>query len=229
MDKLTTIHKIDRTPLAPFSERIGFNARAGKVEWDFSDFLGKATRFFNGTTELSEAASKALWLLRAAATKGLPGEITLGSFCILLESLTNLMFDELKLEPSPDTNSFQQAKNQVIAFLDNHDQISEQGFKRIKNVVASASLYRPTDKYRVLCDHFSIKWEGLMKDSWDTWNIVRHKSVHAALTAEAEVPAHDHFTAVGRIAGAINVLILRLIGYTGIARTSVFEDKHHKI
>ena len=68
-----------------------------------------------------------------------------------------------------------------------------------------------------------------MKGAWGTWKTVRHKSVHAALAAEADSPVQDHFTAVGRIAGAINVLVLRLIGYSGIARTSVYEDKHHKI
>jgi hypothetical protein len=50
-----------------------------------------------------------------------------------------------------------------------------------------------------------------------------------ALAAEAKNSVHGHFTAVGRIAGAINVLVLRLIGYSGITRTSVFEDKHQKI
>ena len=68
-----------------------------------------------------------------------------------------------------------------------------------------------------------------MKDAWDTWDTVRHKKLHAALAAEAKNSVHGHFTAVGRIAGAINILVLRLIGYSGITRTSVFEDKHQRI
>lgn len=97
LDKLHAVGPVDRTSIAPFSERIGFNAAVGKINWSFEDYLAKASRFFNGETAFSEAVAKGLWLLRAAATKGIPGEITLTSMCVLLESLTGMIFDELSL------------------------------------------------------------------------------------------------------------------------------------
>ena len=93
LDKIRPLGKFDRTSLAPFSERIGFNAAVGSIQWNFADFLGKATRFFNTDSALSQGASKALWLVRAAGAKGMPGEITLSSLCVLLESLAVMMFE----------------------------------------------------------------------------------------------------------------------------------------
>ena len=145
LDKLHAVRKLDRTTLGPFSERIGFNAAVGNIEWSFSDFLGKATRFFNATTALSEAAAKALWLLRAAGAKRIPGEITLSSLCVLLESLSGLMFTELNLESKDQAASFEQAKKETKDWLEKHPRISESGFTRLRNLVTSASLLRPAD------------------------------------------------------------------------------------
>jgi hypothetical protein len=46
LDKLYVVRELDRTSLGPFSERIGFNAKVGQLEWEFAEFLGKAARFF---------------------------------------------------------------------------------------------------------------------------------------------------------------------------------------
>jgi hypothetical protein len=229
LDKIRPLGRFDRTSLAPFSERIGFNAAVGNIEWDFADFLGKATRFFNADSALSRAVSKALWLVRAAGAQGTPGEITLSSLCVLLESLAVIVFEELGLESKEEAASFEKAKREVKGWLEQHPRIAESGFYRLRNLVGSASLLRRIDKYRTVCNHLGLKWDGLMKDAWDTWDSVRHKKLHAALAAEEKQFFRDHFVAVGRIAGAINVLVLRLIGYSGITRTSVFEDKHQRI
>src|SRR5882724_576133 len=229
LDKIRPLGRFHRTPLAPFSERIGFNAEVGNIAWDFADFLGKATRFFDNESALSHAASKALSLLRGANAKDIPGEITLSSLCVLLESLAVMIFERLELESKREAASFEDAKRDVKAWLERHPRIAEAGFLRLRNVVGSASLLRPIDKYRAVCKQLALKWEGLMEDAWDTWDSVRHKKLHAILSAEDTNSAHVHFTAVGRIAGAINILVLRLIGYSGVTRTSVFEDKHDRI
>jgi hypothetical protein len=229
LDKVRPFRAFYRSSLAPFSERIGFNAAVGSIEWNFSDFLGKATHFFNRHNALSEAASKALWLLRSSGAKGNPGEITLISLCVLLESLAVLIFDEIKLTSNADVTSFEEARKEVTGWLDKHPRKSETGFARLRSRVNSSEALRPTDKYRAVCDHFGLKWEGLMKEAWNTWHSVRHKAVHSVLAPDKEDSAEGHFTAVGRISGAINILILRLIGYSGIARTSVYEEKHQMI
>lgn len=228
-DKLHAVRKLDRTSLAPFSERIGFNAAVGQIEWQFADFLGQATRFFNSGSELSDAASRALWLLRASNAKNVPGEITLMSLCVLLESLAGTIFDDKKLELTQDAASFEQARAKLLEWIKENKPHDSRGFQRFQNMIASARLDRAKDKYKAVSQHFDLQWEGLMKDAWDIWEKVRNKGAHNILREEKEQKLDSHFTAVGRIAGAINVLVLRLIGYSGIARTSVFEDKHHKI
>jgi hypothetical protein len=194
----------------------------------FSRFPCKSTRFFQAKSVVSEAVSNALWLLRSADAENTPSEITISSLCVLLESLTGLIFDEYKFEVVGEVDSFTAAKQDVATFLQEHPRRSEPGYLRLRNLVGSASLLRPEDKYRFVCNHFGLKWEGLMKEAWDAWKGVRHKMVHAALSNADRSPL-NHFTTVGRIAGAINALALRLMGYSGIVRFSVYEDKHRTI
>lgn len=68
-----------------------------------------------------------------------------------------------------------------------------------------------------------------MQDAWAIWQKTRHGSVHSILNPNIRKTPLGHYTAAGRIAGAINVLILKLIGYSGIVCSSVFEEKFHKI
>lgn len=229
LDKLNAVRKLDRTTLAPFSERIGFNAAVGQIDWQFGDFLGKATQFFNSGSELSEAASQALWLLRSADAKNVPGEITLMSLCVLLESLAGLIFDDKKLSSTQDATAFEEARAELLKWIGEKKPQDGSGLQRFQNMITSARLERAKDKYKAVAEHFGLQWDGLMKEAWAIWEKVRNKGAHDILKKEKEQNIETHFTATGRIAGAINVLVLRLIGYTGIARTSVFEDKHHKI
>jgi hypothetical protein len=229
LDKLHAVRKLDRTTLAPFSERIGFNAAVGQIDWQFGDFLGKATQFFNSGSELSEAASQALWLLRSADAKNVPGEITLMSLCVLLESLAALIFDDKKLSSTQDATAFEEARAELLKWIEDKEPQDGSGLQRFQNMIRSARLERAKDKYKAVSDKFELQWDGLMNEAWAIWEKVRNKGAHDILRKEKERKLDSHFTAIGRIAGAINVLVLRLIGYSGIARTSVFEDKHHKI
>lgn len=228
-DKLNAVGKLNRTALSPFSERIGFNAAVGQVDWDFGSFLGQATQFFNSGSELSRVASQALWLLRSSDAENVPGEITLMSLCVLLESFAGMIFDERKLSSTQDATSFEAARRELLKWIEEKKPKDGSGLQRFQNMIASARLDRAKDKYKAVSDHFGLQWEGLMKDAWSIWEKVRNKGAHDILRKEKEDKVASHFTAIGRIAGAINVLVLRLIGYSGIARTSVFEDKHHKI
>lgn len=229
LDKLNAVRKLDRTTLAPFSERIGFNAAVGQIDWQFEDFLGKAAQFFNSGSELSEAASQALWLLRSAGAKNVPGEITLMSLCVLLESLAAMIFDDKKLSSTQDAVAFEEARAELLKWIGEKKPQDGSGLQRFQNMITNALLERAKDKYQAVSEHFGLQWDGLMKDAWAIWEKVRNKGAHDILRMEKKLKINSHFTAIGRIAGAINVLVLRLIGYSGIARTSVFEDKHHKI
>ncbi len=228
-DKLHAVRKLDRTALSPFSERIGFNAAVGQIEWKFGGFLAQATQFFNSRSELSEAASQALWLLRSSDAKNVPGEITLMSLCVLLESLAGMIFDDKKLSSTQDATSFEEARAELLKWIEEREPTHGSGLQRFQNMILNARLERAKDKYEAVSHHFGLQWDGLMKDAWAIWEKVRNKGAHDILRKEKEQKVTSHFTAIGRIAGAINVLVLRMIGYTGIARTSVFEDKHHKI
>ena len=229
LDELHAVQKLERTSLAPFSERIGFNAATGQIEWKFEEFLGKATQFFQLGSELSEAASQALWLLRSSNGKSVPGEIRLTSLCVLLESLTNMIFDDKELTSTQNAASFEQARSELLNWIKEKNPEDGGGLQRFQNMIASAGLDRAKDKYKAVSEHLGLQWNGLMKEAWKIWEKVRNKGAHDILRKEQEQKVDTHFTAIGRIAGAINVLVLRLIGYSGIARTSVFEDKHHKI
>lgn len=228
-DKVFAIRQTKRTPLAPFSERISFNSRAGKIQWNFESYLNEAYSFFERRTSLSQMALQALWLLRASNAAGTPQQITLMALCVLLESLSSSIFDSLNLEPNSEREQFDDAKREILAWLDANPNLEKIGYSRLRNCIKSAAPLRPADKYRLVCEHFGIKWEGLMFDAWQIWRKTRHQSVHSVLDSETTRSPEDHFNAIGRIAGAINILILKLIGYSGIVSSSVFEDKFSKI
>lgn len=135
--KIFAVRQTKKVAVAPFSERISFNSRVGQIEWDFDAYLGKAALFFGKSGNLSQSAAQALWLLRASNAKGTPGEITLMALCVLLESLSGLIFDELHLESAADDQSFNEAKIETIGWLNGSSKINQNGYIRLRNCIQS--------------------------------------------------------------------------------------------
>jgi hypothetical protein len=84
--------------------------------------------------------------------------------------------------------------------------------------------------FQTIVNHFGLKWQDDMDNIFKTWKRARHPLVHSK--ARAEISEDEQKAAVlneSRIAGAINILLLKLFGYSGHMRHSTFEDGYRQI
>jgi hypothetical protein len=65
---------------------------------------------------------------------------------------------------------------------------------------------------------------------FSTWQKARNPIVHDTTRADrTEDQFKESVINESRIAGAINILLLKLFGYSGLMRESAFEEKYRKI
>lgn len=230
-DRVTTAHKLGRSSHSPFSERLAFNAQTGHLSWNFQDAIRYAANFFEKDTPLSKEVAILLFLFREA-DDGVHSEITTIALCALFENLVRLLFRELKLKETSDQTSvelFEQAKSELAEYI--QPQISDKGdgYRRLLNIVRSAHLYSMEQMFQALVDHFGLKWEDDMENIYKTWSRARHPLVHDKRRAEtSEDELKESVRSESQIAGGINILLLKLFGYSGWLRHSALEGGYRQ-
>jgi hypothetical protein len=231
-DRITSADKLTKTYHAPFTDRLAFDARTGSLKWDFQDVIRKATTFFEKDSTFSKEVSIILFLFREA-DESVHYEITTIALCTLFENLVRLLFRELNLKEKTDNNDlklFEEAKTEIADQI--NQQIAEkgEGYRRLHNVVQSAQLFSMEQMFQTVVNHFGLKWQDDLENIFKTWKRARHPLVHSK--ARAEISEDEQKAAVlneSRIAGAINILLLKLFGYSGHMRHSTFEDGYRQI
>jgi len=111
-------------------------------------------------------------------------------------------------------------------------QIAEKGdgYRRLINVVRSAQPYSMQQMIQALASHFELQWQGDMENIYSTWSRARHPLVHEKPRAETtEDKLKESVRNESQIAGGINILLLKLFGYSGWLRHSALEDGYRKI
>jgi hypothetical protein len=84
--------------------------------------------------------------------------------------------------------------------------------------------------FQAVVNYFGLKWQDDMEDIFKTWKRARHPLVHGKAHAEmSEDELKASIINESRIAGAINILLLKLFGYSGHMRYSTFEDEYRQI
>lgn len=69
-----------------------------------------------------------------------------------------------------------------------------------------------------------------MEAVFKTWQKVRDPLIHGKGRAnQSEAESKDAMFAESQIVGAMNILVLKLIGYSGQMSASVFESKRREI
>jgi hypothetical protein len=231
-DRVTTAEKLVKTSHSPFSDRLAFNAQTGSLSWNLQDVIKIATSFFDKNTAFSREVVIILCLFREA-DDGVHSEITTLALCTLFENLVRLLFREYDLKGKPDDKNvklFEQAKSEVADQLAR--QISEKGdgYRRLHNVVRSAHPFSMEQMLQAVVNHFGLIWQGDMENIYKTWSRARHPLVHDKLRAEtSEDKLKESVIDESQIAGAINILLLKLFGYSGHMRHSALEDGYRKI
>lgn len=231
-DRITAAHKLKKTVHAPFSDQLAFSAQTGSIKWDFQDTIRKVASFFEADSKLSREIAIVGFLFREA-DEGVHSDITTVFLCTLFENVVRLLFQELNLQGKFDSSDLQLFKDAKVEIIDHIKlQIPKKGggYRRLCNIVQSAPPYSIDQMIRSVVDHFGLKWEGDLEHIVTTWKRARNPLVHGKARAEM---SEDEFRASvlteSQIAGAINILLLKLFGYSGHMRHSAFEDGYRQI
>jgi hypothetical protein len=233
LDRIHLTSEVARTPHAPFTERLDGNARTGALKWGFFEPLEKAYRFFGSTSKLSSEITHLLYLFREASAPGVPERITLLSLCGLFESLIHVAYDEqITSRTTYDTNTFETARKDAIEAVKvkANQSASPGSYDRIIGILACAAPLRLKDKFEAVLDHIQLgpkeRWLGV----FDLWSDCRNPLSHRLSDEdESDVSTKEQLLAESKIAGAINCMVLKLMGYSGFVRVSAFEDEYCQI
>jgi hypothetical protein len=225
-DKITPPRRLSKTMHVPFRQ----------VKFNFQEVMRLAVNFLGADGKLNCEVSNILFLFREAADyESVHGDVTLIAVCVLFESLVNQMFTELQLADkflaqSEETKSFKAAKIEVFEFIKKQADLQRSGFARFLGIVNNTQPFTMRERLHAVSDHLGLQWEGKMETVFKTWQKVRDPLVHGkGRTGQTEEESKNMMIADSIIAGAVNVLFLKLIGYSGVASTSAFEGKHENI
>jgi hypothetical protein len=239
-DMVRATGKLSRISHTPFSNGLAFDAVVGNKNWIFQDVLKKGTAFFEMNSKLSKEISNLLFLFREADAKEVHSDITMISLCALFENLVQLLFRELTLEEETkdadgtykDTalqffvQTKEKLKAQISQQIDSASTTTEsEGWKRVSGVVGGAATFSIREKFQAVLKHFQFDeiWLKEMEHSFKTWHEVRQHLFHYKdRTSQSEDDLKKAILDQCQIAGAINVLILKLIGYSGLMRANTF-------
>jgi len=166
------------------------------------------------------------------ADDGVHVEITTTVLCTLFENLVRVLFRELKLEEKarqedPALVRFEQARSDVLKLIEKNE---GDGYERIRKVLTTASLFSQREMLQAVARHLGLKWETDLENIFKTWKDARHPLVHETSRAHRTEDQWKELSLnESRIAGAINVLLLRLFGYAGLMKASTFEERYRTL
>lgn len=213
-----------KTIHAPFAEMIGLSnpiARKGAV----NSPIRVAARFFEKNSETSKQIAELLYLFREAGGRSNHLQIQTLAMCAIFEGLVNLLFDVLALgeklrEVDPHFNEYAILREKIMKLV--AEQPASKNNRVVRRILGSLSgreAFRVEDKFRSICDHFGLR-ETEMRPHFKAWNAERHPLSHGKFRFR-----DTDFRRQGLIAGAINILILKLMGFSGRAQVDVFSDQ----
>jgi hypothetical protein len=220
-----------RSPHRPFNERIWFNAKAGKIAWSFNEALLRAFNFFLAESELAKEMAGLLHQLRDATAAGTVKTVNNIVLCALLESAVNAIYEN---QATPTPTTVEQEFNRLrIALIETirqksiatgqADAATQAAGDRLIDKLSNTTYWHIREKFRAVVEKLGLKWGDDWENLYKFWNKWRHPIIHRA---SRKIDEHDFatFKIQSRLAGAIHLLALRSMGYSGIAVKSVFED-----
>lgn len=228
LDRISAFEPSSGSPHLPFPERLWFNAMAGEVSCDISDVFSKAYRFFERKNILSETIAKILFYLRESTKREVHNKVRTMSLCALLEHLVRAICrHEIR------SVSNEQELRTILAEYDvptlSMINAGRQLESLVKKVIKEMKNPKPFTACKLFHRAFKITnqaWDQKAQDAFNYWKSNRNKLLH---DGDHESDQTDELLVESRLAGAINILVLKLMGYSGITLVSAFEDNYRKI
>jgi hypothetical protein len=191
--------------------------------------LGIAFAFFLEESELGKEVEQLLFQVRES--KGPTCNIAL---CALLESLVNAVFEDRCLNGHSNlVSEFSAVRGECLGMLDAR-LAAEVGNRkktlaRLRRILENANYWSTREKFRAVAENLGLSWEGDWENLYQFWAANRGGLVHRGSRKRDEDDVSTGFQVQSRAAGAINMIILKLMGYKGIVNSSVFEDQFKRI
>jgi hypothetical protein len=233
-DRIQLNGNVASTPYAPFDDKLHFNAKLGNVDWNVRKALEIAYLFFASDSKLAKEAVELLFQFREATKPGVPARISLLTLCSLLESLVRAIYEE-RIEPldASATSDFEAAKREICQELKlRATQVPEhsKAYSRLQRILAESRSVNFRMIYDSVIAHLGFqsaeRWEGIYK----LWSSYRNPLSHR-ITGRGgdDSSGKADSIAESNIAGAINCILLKAIGYTGLALSSVYGEEYVRI
>ena len=190
---------------------------------DFALALTSATKFFLRKDAISDLVQRTLYLCRQSSLRVTPLDVGTLSMCAVFEGLVSGMHRHLASPDDTDeAQAFNAAKAELLTLARKREAEGEPGFSRLVGLLGGAKPYRTKDAFQWLTSHFGLPWDPQMREAFAAWNSERHSLAHGS---EPDESSCDRMTCQSRIAGSINLIVARLMGYTGLALFSALEDR----
>jgi hypothetical protein len=227
-ETFTAPHELTKTPHAPFDKGIGRGVGLGR-KGTCNSPIRIVAKFFERRSTLSEEIAYLLFLFREAGGSSVNLHIETLALCSLFEGVVDLLFNELKLEHQMRINDshfdeYLKLRDRLATRLTKIARSGNRAFERLAGSLSHAEAFRVKHKFKALCEHFGLKFNEEMKRHLEAWEAQRNPLMHGNLKARDADFVHQ-----SRIAGAINILLLKLMGYSGPVRAVLFSDEPSEI
>jgi len=221
-----------RSPHRPFNERIWFNAKVGKIRWNFNEALLCAFNFFLSESDLAEEITELVHQLRDATSGDGVKKVNNIVLCALLESAVNAIFESrARSQATVIEQEFDRMRGSLIETIREHKSTcvgenaaaAQQARERLINKLSNTPYWYSREKFQAVAEGLGLKWCDDWENLFNFWNKWRHPVVHRGSRSTDEND-FTTFKIQSRFAGAIYLLVLRAMGYSGVVIKSVFED-----
>jgi hypothetical protein len=224
-DRIKVPGVLSKTSHAPFDDGIGYLGNQGRKGAKKSA-VRLAAKFFSGETKLSKKLSHLLFLFREAGGASVNFHIKTLAMCSLFEGIVTAIFDELKLEDdingkNPELEIYQKLRDRLVKRLSKLAMGKKDS--PINRLIGSLTRAEPIgvrNKFQTICEHLGLGYEGNMQRHFKAWNNQRHQLMHGTWALK-----DSDFLDQSLIASAINILVLKLMGYSGQMKANAFAQE----
>lgn len=234
LDTVKCARELASTQHTPFSRGLALPRKGPGLVWEMGQPIRLLTTFFEQDTKLSREVGGLLARFREA-DDGKHPELTVLALCTLLENLIHLIFKERNLEPWAReqflvVKKFEAAKQELIQYVGLQIPVKGEGYSRMKSLLSHAQAFYIGEKFQAVVKHLGLQWEDDFDRHAKAWKITRNDLVHEV---ERMDMSEDEIKQVwfdeSRVAGIINALVLKLVGYSGPMRFSQHPEEHRLI
>jgi BMFP domain-containing protein YqiC len=125
---------------------------------------------------------------------------------------------------------FQKAKAEVCEQIGQQISTKGEGYERLHKMVSDAHPFEIRAMSQAVFESLDLVWSDEIETIFEIWKNARNDLFHYKSRA---MRSDDKWKKIledeSRIAGLINILLLKLFGYSGQMRCSAIEEKYRQI